>query len=206
MPGCTLLYRPVGMKELELIFDSGMRSYPPRLPEQPIFYPVLNTQYARQIAKDWNSKADTFAGYVTRFTIDYGYIRRFEEKTVGGREHKELWVNAKDLEEFNGKIFGPIEVTDSFFGDGFVGMLPAFGFSKAANADDFFNRLEATLDYNGMDFSGSICMNSKSIFINYPYWKQKFTEPKAVAVIERMKWVWDRNYPSVRLPGEVQFP
>ena len=38
----TILYRPVGPKELELIVASGYREFPPRLPEQPIFYPVLN--------------------------------------------------------------------------------------------------------------------------------------------------------------------
>ncbi len=36
-----ILYRPVGMDELRLIYGAGMRSFPPRLPEQPIFYPVL---------------------------------------------------------------------------------------------------------------------------------------------------------------------
>lgn len=32
------LYRPVGQKELALIRDSGWRAFPPRLPEQLIFY------------------------------------------------------------------------------------------------------------------------------------------------------------------------
>jgi hypothetical protein len=36
------LYRPVGVKELDLIKESGMKAYPPRLSWQPIFYPVLN--------------------------------------------------------------------------------------------------------------------------------------------------------------------
>ncbi len=38
----TTLYRPVGPKGLEFIVASGYREFPPRLPEQPIFYPVLN--------------------------------------------------------------------------------------------------------------------------------------------------------------------
>ncbi|TJV91269.1 MAG: hypothetical protein E5X84_12435, partial [Mesorhizobium sp.] len=49
------LWRPVGPKELKLIEKSGMR--PPRLPEQPIFYPVLSEAYAVQIARDWNVPA-----------------------------------------------------------------------------------------------------------------------------------------------------
>jgi hypothetical protein len=36
------LYRPVGPKELELIKSSGWKEFPPRLAEQPIFYPVIN--------------------------------------------------------------------------------------------------------------------------------------------------------------------
>ena len=36
----TTLYRPVGQAELDLIAATGYRPFPPRLPEQPIFYPV----------------------------------------------------------------------------------------------------------------------------------------------------------------------
>jgi hypothetical protein len=36
------LWRPVGPAELDLIRASGMRAFPPRLPEQPIFYPYFN--------------------------------------------------------------------------------------------------------------------------------------------------------------------
>jgi len=60
----TILYRPVGRGELELIRASGFREFPPRLPEQPIFYPVLTEEYATQIARDWNTKDERsgFAG------------------------------------------------------------------------------------------------------------------------------------------------
>lgn len=47
------LFRPVGTKELELIEQSGFTAFPPRLPEQPIFYPVLNVEYATEIAELW---------------------------------------------------------------------------------------------------------------------------------------------------------
>jgi hypothetical protein len=40
--GTTTLWRPVGPEELALVEASGRRAWPPRLPEQPIFYPVLN--------------------------------------------------------------------------------------------------------------------------------------------------------------------
>jgi hypothetical protein len=70
------LYRPVGPRELELIKTSGWREFPPRLPDQPIFYPVTNQAYARQIARDWNVKASG-AGFVTRFAVNAAYIIRF---------------------------------------------------------------------------------------------------------------------------------
>ena len=57
-----ILYRPVGESELILIAESKYTAFPPRLPEQPIFYPVLNEQYAAEIAKRWNTK-DKNSGY-----------------------------------------------------------------------------------------------------------------------------------------------
>ena len=107
------LYRPVGPAELELIRGSGMKEFPPRLPEQPIFYPVLNQEYATQIAKNWNVK-DSGSGYVTRFDVDVDYLERFPREVVGGSVHEELWVPAEELEEFNSNIVGLIEVVDSF--------------------------------------------------------------------------------------------
>lgn len=65
------LYRPVGQIELNLIRNSGFKEFPPRLLFQPIFYPVLNKEYATKIARDWNTKdaASGFTGYVTRFKV-----------------------------------------------------------------------------------------------------------------------------------------
>src|ERR1041385_8624264 len=90
-----ILFRPVGPKELELIRASGNRAFPPRLPEQPIFYPVLNEEYATQIARDWNVK-DSGAGYVTRFHIRKEFIIKYPIQTVGGSIHQELWIPAED--------------------------------------------------------------------------------------------------------------
>lgn len=109
----TTLFRPVGPKELKLIEDSGWTAFPPRLPEQPIFYPVTNEAYAIQIARDWNVPASG-SGFVTRFEVDAEYLERFDIQTVGGREHTELWVPAEELEEFNRHIVGKIEVTKKF--------------------------------------------------------------------------------------------
>jgi hypothetical protein len=103
------LYRPVGPKELELIAASGFREFPPRLPEQPIFYPVLNEEYARQIAREWNVSASG-SGYVTRFGVQKEFLTRYAEQQVGACVHRELWIPAEDLDEMNRNIVGLIEV------------------------------------------------------------------------------------------------
>lgn len=106
------LFRPVGQAELDLIIAADYRAYPPRLPGQPIFYPVLNEKYAREIAQRWNRKsADSgYAGYVTTFEIDDAYISNFEIQTVGASYHQEFWIPAEDLEVFNRHIIGKIKV------------------------------------------------------------------------------------------------
>ena len=86
----TTLFRPVGAKELELIEESEFTAFPPRLPEQPIFYPVLNEDYAAQIARDWNAKHNAEkVGYVSRFCVSSDYLKKYEIRTVGGSVHKE---------------------------------------------------------------------------------------------------------------------
>ncbi len=116
MSELTVLYRPVGAEELALIRDADFRAFPPRLPEQPIFYPVTTEAYARKIARDWNTKHGSREGFVTRFSVDSVYLSRFDRQTVGGREHEEYWVPAAELEEFNSHIHGRIEVIAQFSG------------------------------------------------------------------------------------------
>jgi hypothetical protein len=112
-PATITLYRPVGPKELALIEQSGFRRFPPRLPEQPIFYPVLTEDYAVKIARDWNVPASG-AGYVTRFAVRADFLSRYAVQDAGGRSHQEYWIPAEDLPAFNDAIVGPIEVTASF--------------------------------------------------------------------------------------------
>lgn len=116
----TTLYRPVGGRELELIEETGFRAFPPRLPEQPIFYPVLNEAYAAQIARDWNTKhgGGRKKGYVTRFRVRAKFLERYDVQTVGGSVHQELWVPAEELGEFNRNIVGLIEVIAEFAAPG----------------------------------------------------------------------------------------
>src|SRR5262245_27089811 len=107
------LWRPVGPKELELICQSGMRAFPPRLPDQPIFYPVLSEAYAVKIARDWNVAASG-RGYVTRFLVAQRFLDRYQVQKAGGKDHLEYWIPAEDLEAFNKAIVGEIEVVAAF--------------------------------------------------------------------------------------------
>lgn len=107
------LWRPVGPAELEFLRAADWRAWPPRLPDQPIFYPVLNEEYAIKIARDWNVAAHG-SGFVTRFQVDAAFAERYPVRQAGGRTILELWVPAEELEEFNEHIVGRIEVVHEF--------------------------------------------------------------------------------------------
>ena len=113
MDDLVVLYRPTGPTELQLVRESGWRRWPPRLPEQPIFYPVTNEDYAIQIAREWNVRASG-RGIVTRFHVRAAFMARYPVKTVGATMHTEWWVPAEDLEELNDNIVGLIEVIHEF--------------------------------------------------------------------------------------------
>lgn len=118
MENTVTLFRPVGKNELALIEESGFTKFPPRLPEQPIFYPVTNEKYATQIARDWNAKYNKDKrGYVTKFEVKKDFLDKYEKKIVGGQTHEEYWIPAEDLEEFNQNIVGKIEVISEFKGE-----------------------------------------------------------------------------------------
>lgn len=110
------LYRPVGQKELELIHESDFREFPPRLPHQPIFYPVLTEEYAAKIARDWNTRDPNSgnAGYVTRFQVRRDFLSRYSVQQAGGPRHQEYWIPAEELAEFNRNIVGKIEIIAEF--------------------------------------------------------------------------------------------
>jgi hypothetical protein len=112
------LYRPVGQTEFELVRASGFREFPPRLPEQPFFYPVLNEEYATQIARDWNTKDERsgFAGYVLKFNVRTEFLQRYESHVVGNASHREYWIPADELASLNANIVGSVEVVSEFGG------------------------------------------------------------------------------------------
>lgn len=118
MSDTVVLYRPVGQKELDLIRESDYEAFPPRLPEQPIFYPVLNEEYATKIARDWNAKYNRpKVGYVTRFLVRAKFLEKYDVHIVGGSIHQEYWIPAEELSDFNRNIVGKIEVIAEYRGE-----------------------------------------------------------------------------------------
>lgn len=122
----TTLYRPVGLFELQKLVRAELRAWPPRLPQQPIFYPVLNRAYATQIARDWNldDPESGFSGFVTCFRVPTAQIAGYKTRTVGGKGHQELWVPSEDLAELNAAMLGPIEVLEAWTGPRFPECCP----------------------------------------------------------------------------------
>ena len=115
----TILFRPVGQREYELIEATGFRRFPPRLPEQPFFYPVTNEEYAAQIARDWNANDEMsgWTGYVLRFQVLSDFLQKYPIRTVGSTLHQEYWIPADELDKFNDQIEGTIETIARFRGE-----------------------------------------------------------------------------------------
>lgn len=120
------LWRPVGAYELRLIARSGYRAFPPRLPEQPVFYPVCNEAYAAEIATRWNldDPNSGYAGFVTRFDVPAGTAAAFERRTVGAAQHQELWIPSEELSAFCEMFVGPIRVERGWLGARFGEVAP----------------------------------------------------------------------------------
>ena len=115
------LYRPVGEKEMILIIESNYKKFPPRLEWQPIFYPVLDEDYASEIAEKWNTRdeAGNYLGFVTEFEVLEDEVNKYPAQNVGARNHNELWIPSEELEAFNLAIVGIIEVKKVFIGNEF---------------------------------------------------------------------------------------
>lgn len=104
----TLLYRPTGQAELDLIAATGYRRFPPRLPEQPLFYPVLTLAYATKIAR-WNA-IEGGVGYVLQFKVRNKALCNYQVQLAGGKDHQEYWIPSEKLAEFNDAIVGKIKL------------------------------------------------------------------------------------------------
>ena len=205
MTNATVLYRPTGLNELGLVYDDNMRGFPPRLPNQAIFYPVTNFPYAATIAREWNTRGPAGIGYVTRFAVDTPYSSRFERHVVGGREHEELWIPADKLEEFNRHIVGPIAVVAAFFAPDATGSVPnEFGL-RGRSASDQLVALDRSREDNPVDFHLEIATNHRVVWLNYPLWAlHRFGTPlieesRRAACLDAVRAHW----PAVRPPLPV---
>jgi len=113
-----ILYRPIGKKEYDLVKETNFMKFPPRLSWQPIFYPVLNLEYAKKIAEEWNTKDENsdYIGIVTKFNVKEEYVNKYEKHIVGSSICEELWIPSEELEDFNKNIIGKIEIIKIFYG------------------------------------------------------------------------------------------
>jgi hypothetical protein len=207
------LYRPVRLRELALIFDNEMAVFQPRLPEQPNFYPVLNAAYAIQIARDWNTKSELRAGYVTAFDVADEYVSRFEPHIVGARQHAELWVSAAELAEFNRHIAGPIRAIEAYFGEGFTGYAPDGCGHRGNDAIAQFMGIVAAVGADDSDLQYQMYSNRRAIFLHFPFWVQHDFRPLGIPAewrlgipaerrpqaLKRIREVWEYRFPEVAL-------
>ncbi len=113
MTETVTLYRPIGPKEFALIKANNFKSWPPRLPHQPIFYPVTNERYATEITTKWNMP-ESGVGYVTQFKVKKSFMANYKIHVVGASYHTEWWIKAEQLNELNQNIVGHIEVIATY--------------------------------------------------------------------------------------------
>jgi hypothetical protein len=206
----TKLFRPVGIQELALLWDSGMKEFPPRLVQQPIFYPVVNLEYARQIARDWNTpdKNSGFAGFVTQFEVSSTYLTRYELHTAGSAAHREYWIPAREMSAFNKAISGPISVDEAYFGEQFKGYVPSDHQLKDKNAIEQFKKLAGILDFS--EFSAEVSANRKAIFLNCLFWLKSGLPALGCTCEQRFLFftklgkAWEGNKIEVPLPVQPE--
>lgn len=194
------LYRPVGKKELELIIESQNKAYPPRLDWQPIFYPVLNFEYAQQIAVKWNldDEFSGYSGFVTEFEIPENYFNQFEVQNVGGDLHNELWVPSENLPEFNAQIVGPIQISGRYYGSKYTGEVESTQFFQNKNANQQWEILTQTEDLKEL-----IQAEKTAILINWNYWRLTHLQEEQFqkATFDQILEEWKSLFPTIRLDG-----
>src|SRR5215469_15388339 len=202
----TTLFRPVALNELSLIWDSGMREFPPRLPHQPIFYPVTNVDYATQIARDWNTKDGSLAGYVTEFEVHDSHIGAFNPHIVGSSLHKEYWIPAERLPDFNTALQGTIRVHSAYFGPGFQGFVPHQGALKGKTALAQFTTMTELLRLNREALVEEVILNRKAIYLNFLFWAQfdcaalKLDQKQRLELLDSIRQAWELNDSAIGLP------
>ena len=182
-----------------MIWDSGLREFPPRLAHQPFFYPVASADYARHIAANWNvnDEASGFSGFVTAFNVVEDYLSAPEPHVVGASTHVECWVPAGQLPSFNCAITDVNTIEAAFFGSRFVGYIPeAYGL-QGKNAMEQFVCLAKAWAYGRMDFAGEVSVSRKAVWLNSWFWAlHDFASPGIDSqqkrnVMDRLREAWE---------------
>ncbi|MBX9568472.1 MAG: hypothetical protein K2X77_06225 [Candidatus Obscuribacterales bacterium] len=185
-----------------------MRSFPARLVDQPIFYPVTNKEYATQIALDWNTRRSG-SGYVLSFEIADSYADKFERKIVGASAHEELWVPAELLPDFNANLSTNIELDSAYFSDDFEGFLaptPSFGgLHEAFHSGNARSQLIALSSPELRDrLDEVIQVYNTGIFLSYPYWcalnRTDFLATQK-SILDELHKLWLKSFSIPLCPG-----
>jgi hypothetical protein len=198
-----ILWRPVGLAELVVMYRSSMVGFPPRLPGQDILYVVLRRSYAEKIAREWNTHEPPFAGYVTEFEIPDPYAQKFETHIVGDASCAEFWVPASGIDEFNAQIVGPVRVVSAHFGEAYTGHKPRAGILAGASALD---QLAMLVRVEPFDFACEVQVNRLTVFVNLPYWETcdiagaSIPEEARSRIVERIRAFWRERLPEIELP------
>ena len=205
----TTLFRPVGHQELALVWDSGMREFPPRLPHQPIFYPVTPIEHATQIARDGNTVDDAsgLAGFVLQFRVASEFLTHFEPVRAGSSSRIEYQIPAGQLGSFNTAILGSIEAVSAYFGAALQGRVrERFGLG-GENAVQPFVAMSAWWDYSSFDFGCEVSANRRGFFLNFLFGSQyDFTSvgidwPQRDKTLGRMREAWAFHRMEIPLPA-----
>jgi hypothetical protein len=193
-----ILYRPVGLKELELIADSNFKAFPPRFDWQPVFYPVLNSPYATEIAEKWNTKdaASDFVGFVTKFALPTAYLKQFEVQNVGGSIHNELWIPAAQLAEFNANIIGAIEIEEVFYGPQYTGITTRGYYLKSLTVNEQWEYLLSIGDDDSSLLTAIIKEDWLALLVNFSYFNEVKTDS---FLTSQIRFYWHQFHPNLKL-------
>jgi hypothetical protein len=187
-----ILYRPVELEELCLVYQDDMRAFPSLLPQQRTFCAVLGEQDAIEVARRLSTDTDSRAGFVTRFSLDDPAAQAFEQVIVDD----ELELPAEELGELNAHLAGNIEVVAAFFGPGYVGPSVGGVALGGKNASEQFLGLLGGVGDSGFYVASNLHRLGEAIFINFFYWEQHDFTPERVAparrdrLLEDLKRVW----------------
>jgi hypothetical protein len=186
------LYRPLGLLELERVLATNAKAFPARLAWQPIFYPVLNIEYATQISVEWNMPAEPgFCGFVTEFEVPEQYLEKYEVQVVGGSMHEELWIPAEELGDLNKQIIGCIQIVKAFYSEFYQGVVENTQVFKKLTAHQQIDLIAKASDWEDLFKKEHI-----AIQINYNYWRQ-FADYQEIS--DKIKLIWQEVLPDRKL-------